>query len=192
MKLFLIFIIYSIIGYIGEVMNIFIKTHKFLHRGFLIGPYLPVYGVGALIILIINKYVKNIYLFFFICVLLFSLLEYFTSYIIEKLFNIRLWDYSKYKYNLNGRICLNKIVQFGICGLISVYLINPIIYKIINKVDNKIIYLIIILFVLDMILSLILTGKIKLKKKKNKDNTEEVSNKVKNEIKNEMKKDIVD
>ena len=186
MNVFLIFIFYSFIGYVGEVFNLFIKTHKFNHRGFLIGPYLPIYGIGALLILYIENYINNIFLIFIICLIAFTILEYFASYLIEKIFHIRLWDYSKYKHNINGRICLNKTIEFGLGGVLVV-LINPYLLILIKLVNYYIKLIILILFIIDFIISIFIISNIKIKPKE-KDSSNELSKKVKKEL----KKDLID
>lgn len=181
--LFMLFIIYSFIGFLGETIIVFLKFKKLVYRGFLLGPWCPIYGIGALIIYIVNFYIKNIFILFFTCLILFSILEYFTSFILEKIFHTRWWDYSNEKYNINGRICLTKIIQFGFSGIISVYLINPFLLSFIDKLDHRISYFIIILFVLDLIISLIIMLKIKKNKKSNnKDETEEIGKAVREEF----------
>ena len=98
---FLLFIIYSVVGWIIEIIDVAILNKKIVNRGFLIGPYCPVYGVGALLMLIfLNKYVYDPFILFCMSFLICGILEYLTSYIMEKLFKARWWDYSSNKFNL--------------------------------------------------------------------------------------------
>ena len=123
---FFLFFIYSIIGWIVETMYTAIELGRFTDRGFLIGPYCPVYGFGSLgVILYLTQYRDNIVTVFILGIVICSVLEYFTSYIMEKLFKARWWDYSDRKYNINGRICLDNLVAFGLLGLLMMYFINP-------------------------------------------------------------------
>ena len=93
---FLLFIIYSIMGWIMEVVNQIVSQKKFVNRGCLIGPYCPIYGCGAVLItVLLNKYLNDPITFLIMAILLCGILEYLTSYIMEKVFNLRWWDYSK-------------------------------------------------------------------------------------------------
>ncbi len=116
----LIFYIYSIIGWFVEVFYVGLVTEKrFYNRGFFNIPIIPIYGFGALIIIsIVNNITVNLFLKFLLIVFLTSGLEYLTSIIMEYLFHTKWWDYSKYKYNLHGRICLRNSFLFGIGGLL--------------------------------------------------------------------------
>ena len=110
-------------------------------------------------------------------------LEYATSYIMEKLFKARWWDYSNYKFNINGRICLRYMLAFGILGTIIIYIVNPYLISLISKLTSNVLYIIsaiiAIIFVIDNIISfkIIYTFKntfIKVAK----DNTDEINKKV--------------
>ena len=108
---FILFIIYAMIGWFIEIINGLIQTKKFVNRGFLIGPYCPIYGVGGILItLLLSKYYDDPIVLFFMGIAVCGILEYLTSYIMEKFFKARWWDYSKRKFNINGRICLETII----------------------------------------------------------------------------------
>lgn len=122
------FIIYAFLGWVCEDLYCGIPKQKFINRGFFYGPYCPIYGVGALLVLYPLLFVKQYPILVFILGLLItSVLEYFTSWIMEKLFKTRWWDYSKHKFNLNGRVCLLNSTLFGCMSIVVVYLIHPII-----------------------------------------------------------------
>ena len=182
---FLFFMVYSFLGWIVEIIDEFFYSRKFINRGFLIGPYLPIYGFGGLFIsLLLQRFDNKPVLLFILSICICSVLEYFTSYVLEKIFNARWWDYSRYKYNLNGRICLNTLIPFGLLGLFMIYFLNPIIYGLLNKLDSQVmIYLAIFLFVvfvIDFIVSVSILDLIKSSIKKfDKDNTEEITKKIK-------------
>ncbi len=182
---FILFIIYSFIGWTIEVINSLVKSKKFVNRGFLLGPYCPIYGVSSIImILYLNQYKNNILTVFILAVVVCSIIEYFISYIMEKLFNARWWDYTNKKFNINGRVCLENAVLFGILGILLVYIVNPFIsgllYKINPKVLNIIGLVLLIIFVVDFVLSITITFKLKNNMKKlKKDSTEEINKKVK-------------
>lgn len=108
------FEIYSVIGWCLETTLVFINTKNFINRGFLIGPYCPIYGFGAvLMILYLTQYRDNILTVFILGAVTCSVLEYLTSYFMELLFKTRWWDYSNHKFNLNGRICGQNSLLFG-------------------------------------------------------------------------------
>jgi uncharacterized membrane protein len=122
-KYICIFLVYSIAGWFMESFRGLAKTGKFVNRGFLIGPYLPVYGWGVtLITIFLEKYVNDIGILFGMSIILCGVLEYFTSWIMEKLFKARWWDYHNRKFNINGRICLETLIPFGIArnGIIKI------------------------------------------------------------------------
>ncbi|MDR0286797.1 MAG: putative ABC transporter permease, partial [Clostridiales bacterium] len=107
--LVLYFAIYSILGWIIESAYCSIFAHKPINRGFLSGPWCPVYGFGALLILLFTgPFKQNPFLVFAISLLSTSILEYFTGWLLETLFKTRWWDYSKHKFNIKGRVCLQN------------------------------------------------------------------------------------
>jgi len=128
-KWILFFFIYSFFGYLSEIILCSIGEKKLVNRGFLFGPILPIYGFGMLIVLLLTKNTtNNLALTFLISMVACSVLEYLTSFLLEKLFHIKWWDYSKSdKLNLNGRICLRNCLAFGIAGSIIVYQIQPLV-----------------------------------------------------------------
>ena len=155
---FLLFIIYSFIGWIVELINVFIIEHKIVDRGFLIGQYLPIYGFGALfIITFLSKYKSDLITLFCMSTIICATLEYITSFIMEKLFHARWWDYSSNKFNINGRICLETASLFGIGGCIIIYIIQPILDSIIlffNPLFLNIAAIVLaIIFVADLLVS---------------------------------------
>ena len=183
-RYFLYFIIYSFIGWSMEVICKLFEQKKFINRGFLIGPICPIYGYGVLLIIIlIGRETKDILAVFLKAILVCSILEYFTSYFMEKLFKARWWDYSKRKYNINGRICLETMIPFGILGCLVVYVIHPIIKNIVSILSPTLtITLAIILFIIyiaDNIISFNVMNKIKLEiKRQTLDSTEIIRKKV--------------
>lgn len=187
---FLLFLIYSFLGWLIEVVNALIIEEKFINRGFLIGPYCPIYGVGALFItFLLDKYVNDVVVLFVMAVIICCALEYFTSYLMEKLFGTRWWDYSDKKFNINGRICLETAVLFGVLGLLIMYVLNPFFTNILISIPHFIIqvlfFVLLLLFVLDFAVSFkIIAGIDKIKLDTVKDSTEEVTNLVKNTLLN--------
>jgi len=148
-KYFSLFIIYSFIGWVMEVFWTLFTDKKLVNRGFLIGPYCPIYGVGCLLLIVfLDRFKYSVSLLFFMSIIVCSILEYSTSYIMEKLFKARWWDYSEYKFNLNGRICAATMIPFGILGVLVVYFLNPFISGIINF-NNVFFVIILVLFFTD-------------------------------------------
>lgn len=181
---FLLFMIYSFIGWIIEVIDTFIVTKKVINRGFLIGPYCPIYGYGSLfIIYFLHSYTKNPIVLFIMTVAICSILEYTTSYLMEKLFKARWWDYSNSRFNINGRICLETMIPFGIGGCLILYIANPMIMNIFSFipsiVQTIVASILFIIFLIDNLVSfkVILNFK-KVASTVRKDSTEEISKKV--------------
>lgn len=158
---------------------------KFINRGFLIGPYCPIYGVIALSIILLTKYFEvNILILFILITISVTFIEYITNYIMEKLFNVRWWDYSHMILNINGRICLLTSMFFGILGVVFYYYINPFITNTLQQMHNSSIIIIsifiLLLFIIDIIISFKIVKKINISTKNiKKDNTEEVKAKIK-------------
>ena len=124
--IFAYFFIYAVIGWLCEVVYCSIPQKKFINRGFLNGPYCPIYGVGAVIVAgILTPWVNNPAAVFVVGVTVTSTLEYFTSWAMEKLFHAKWWDYSDQKLNINGRVCLKNSLLFGLMCLALMYLVHP-------------------------------------------------------------------
>ena len=187
---FIIFIIYSFIGWIIDICDIYYHTKRFVNRGFLIGPYCPIYGVGViLIIFLLKDFIDTPLALFILATVICMILEYLTSYIMEKLFNARWWDYSARKFNLNGRICLETTIPFGLGAMLVMYIVQPFIANILNKISYNMVIIIgivlMIIFIIDTIISFSVITKIKnIDISKFKDDTEEINKKVKEYLKN--------
>lgn len=186
---FLLFFIYSFIGWVIEMFTVnFVLKQKFADRGFLIGPYCPIYGFASIImIFILSRYKGDILVLFFMSIIICTIIEYFTSYIMEKLFKARWWDYSNEPFNLNGRICLINSIGFGILGVLLIRIINPFFVGLLSKLGTNVLNIIslilLILFMFDVIFSFNIIRKIKGSlSRTNKDSTAEISSKVKNEL----------
>lgn len=131
----LFFFTFSIMGWIWEVALHFVQTGEFVKRGVLYGPWLPIYGSGGVLVLILlRKVFKNPICTFFLIMLLSSIIEYTTSWVLEMINGVRWWDYSGYFMNINGRICLEGVVVFGIGGCMIVYIVAPNLERIFKKV----------------------------------------------------------
>ena len=189
---FFIFIIYTFLGWVLEVAFIFIKTKRFVNRGFLIGPACPIYGFGALIMMFyLTQYKDEPFTVFIMGAFICSTLEYITSYIMEKIFKARWWDYSEKKFNVNGRICLTYAFLFGLCGVIMICFTNPIIIYLLNLIPENIMVIIsssfLIIFITDVLVSFNIISKFKTTALNiAKDSTEEINKKVIETIKNKV------
>lgn len=183
---FMLFFIYAILGWVIETTLVSIEKKKFVNRGFLIGPYCPIYGFGGLAITILLKnYTKDPIVLFLMAVIICACLEYFTSYIMEKLFKARWWDYSNRKFNINGRVCLENSIWFGLLGALLIYIINPFLSSVIAMISDKVLIILgsvlLVIFITDLIISLNVTIKIKntITKLIKKDSTEDFNHKIK-------------
>lgn len=181
----LLFFTYAILGWLMEVGCKLVETKKFINRGFLIGPYCPIYGWGAIIItLLLNKYLADPIALFIMAIVICSIIEYATSYFMEKIYHARWWDYSRRKYNINGRICLETMIPFGILGVLIMYFANPFFTGIYEKIPENALTVIcsflVIVFLIDNIISSHIISTIKVEGiKAGKDNTKEITEKVK-------------
>ena len=182
---FLLFISYAFLGWCMEVTCKFIQYKKFINRGFLIGPYCPIYGWGALAItILLKRYMEDPLVLFVMSTIICSIIEYLTSYFMEKKYHARWWDYSNKKFNINGRICLETLIPFGILGVTIMYGTNPILFKLYNQIPQLVINILTAIlfigFILDNIISSNIISSINVEGNKLiKDNTEEITEKIK-------------
>lgn len=182
---FLLFISYAFLGWCMEVTCKLIQYKKFINRGFLIGPYCPIYGWGALAItILLKRYMEDPLVLFVMSTLICSIIEYLTSYFMEKKYHARWWDYSNKKFNINGRICLETLVPFGILGVAIMYGTNPILFKLYNQISQLVINILTAIlfigFIVDNIISSNIISSINIEGNKLiKDNTEEITEKIK-------------
>ena len=186
---FLLFVIYSIMGWIFEIIIFAFLEQKFVNRGLLMGPYCPIYGFGFLFIdLLLKRYKEKPILLFIMAMVISTFLEYATSLLLEFIFNIQLWDYSQNFMNLDGRICLQTTVAFGVLAVIAIYKVNPILMAKLDKIpENALKYIAIIIAVmmlLDTCVSYQIIFNIKDGLSKIGDCTSELSTKVWDAIKN--------
>lgn len=143
---FLFFIIYSVLGWIAETLYCSVPQGHFVERGFLRGPLCPIYGVGALILLFVLEPIENWILIFLLSFLLTSILEYITSYAMERVFKMRWWDYSGHFLNINGRVCLLNSTLFGLLALVLTKIIHPFIETHVASIPENILHPLAFLF----------------------------------------------
>ena len=156
------FFIYSFLGWIIETIYAFIIHGGFVKRGFLFGQICPIYGFGAVILLLATKkmYGKP-FQKFLIATVLFTVFEYLVSLIFEEIFGLRWWDYSNDFLNIQGRVSLMYTIFWGLIGLILLEKLHPLIENLIQKIEVKIktsaklmiVYVLIGILILDFVLS---------------------------------------
>lgn len=135
---FLYFTAYSILGWACETFYCSVGNRKFVNRGFLNGPVCPVYGFGAvLVILLLQSTEKNLVALFLSGMMVTTVLEYLTSVLLEKLFHMKWWDYSRYKFQINGRVCLLNSLMFGGLSVILMRVLHPWISGLIARIPTS-------------------------------------------------------
>ena len=148
-SLILIFFIFTFVGWMWEVALHLLNDGVFVNRGIMHGPWLPIYGTGGVLVLIIlNKFRDKPLLEFISIIIVCGIVEYFTSYYLEIAHNgEKWWDYSGYFLNLNGRICAEGLLVFGLGGMAAVYAIAPALDNLIKRINTKLVITISIILV---------------------------------------------
>ncbi|MDD6794434.1 MAG: putative ABC transporter permease [Clostridiaceae bacterium] len=137
--LLIYFIIYSFLGWVAEVAYAFKNQRKFVNRGFLHGPLCPIYGSCLLlIILLLSNFEGSFFKLFIIATIATSVIEYFTGFILEKLFKTKYWDYTEDPFNLHGRICLHFSIMWGLASIAMVKIVHPTIVSFVNKIPSNV------------------------------------------------------
>lgn len=148
------FAFYSFGGWCIEVLYYFKNEHRFVNRGFLYGPFCPIYGCGAVsLVVFLDNYKNNIFILFFLAVLLTSILEYFTGFILEKAFKTKWWDYTDDPFNIHGRVCLLYSLMWGVGEVVIIRIIHPILNDMVMNIPailgDIVLSIIVIYFILD-------------------------------------------
>jgi uncharacterized membrane protein len=184
----LLFFSYSVLGWCMEVTAKWFQFRRFINRGFLIGPYCPIYGSGALLItLLLRRYLDDPAALFVMGVVICSVLEYGISYLMEKLFHARWWDYSTRRFNINGRICLNTMIPFGLLGVGIMYVLNPLLLRLYGHLGDTALAalcgVLLAIFTADAAVSVVVLTHVRHDNRiLDKDNTEEMAAKVRQAI----------
>ena len=186
-NLIILFFIYSFIGWLVEVLEGLINRRDLVNRGFLIGPYCPIYGFGGLAItFLLKKYENDFIVLFVMGSLICTILEYFASLILEKIFNTRWWDYRDKKIHLNGRVCLEVMTLFGIASLLFMKVVNPIIYRALLMPNELKMFLVVFMFIF-FITDITITVKVLIDmKKRNMIEDEDITKKLNKRVKEIM------
>ena len=135
----LLFYIYCFMGWVWESCYVSLENQKWVNRGFLKGPFLPIYGSGAIVVIISTLTVENeLILVFIIGMIVATILEYITGAMMEKVFHVRYWDYTKEPFNINGHICLTSSLAWGVFSVLLVRFVNPPIENLIKFIPEVI------------------------------------------------------
>lgn len=133
---FLAFLFYSFAGWCCETVYCSVLQGKLVNRGFLNGPLCPVYGFGALLVIFLLRGTQQTPVaLFFSGMLVTSVLEYFTSWLLEKLFHMKWWDYSHHHIQINGRVCLLNSLMFGGLSVVLMLVLHPFAWGMIEKLQ---------------------------------------------------------
>ena len=179
-----LFLVYSFLGWIVEVIFTFFVEGKLVNRGFLVGPLVPIWGTGAILITLGLKPDDSVFSLIISSAFIGTVLEYIVNYVMEKIFKVRWWDYSQFPFNINGRVCLITSCMFGIAGLLVIKVFNPLFIKLFLMINESVfcvlISVLIVLACIDFCVSFNIFQKFKFSVDSvRKDYTEEISKKVK-------------
>lgn len=152
------FFIYSFIGWIVEVIYYGVTEGRFINRGFLAGPMCPVYGIGFYAaIWLFNPFVGNFFVIFFGTATAATIVELIAGIILFHTFHMRWWDYSEYKLNFHGYICLRFYIYWGIACSLGLYVLHPAVLWVVNSVPHIAKIIVVSVFTLFMIIDIITT-----------------------------------
>lgn len=165
-ELVIYFTIYSFLGWIMESIVRSIAEKRIVNTGFLNGPFCPIYGCGAIIMLVILKnFESHWFILFLASFILLTLWEYVVGVLLEKMFKTKYWDYSDQKFNFQGRICLLNSLCWGVLGVLFIYYIHPFVAMLLGYVDDfslKIaVSIIVLIFLIDLVVSVVKVKNIK-------------------------------
>lgn len=151
------FLIYSFTGWVLESVYKTICTKKLVNSGFLYGIFCPIYGIGALIMYLFLSVCENPITVFFTGFVVLSIWEYIVSWALERIFNQTYWDYSKYKFNINGRVCLLNSIFWGVLGVIFTYIVHPFVEAQIIKINYILLIIITVVILVVMLIDTIIS-----------------------------------
>ena len=132
------FFIFGFAGWCMEVILKYRQFHRFINRGFLTGPILPIYGFGVVLITVVvgnlASVESGVVATFALSLLICGVVEYLTSYVLEKIFHARWWDYSQKPMNLNGRVWIGNLALFGLAGVAIIHIVNPVLFPALDRI----------------------------------------------------------
>jgi uncharacterized membrane protein len=167
LDLILFFVIYSFIGWVMETTFASVSQMKFINRGFLVGPFVPIYGFGAILITLSSKwiyfssesYIMQLLINILFYTVLVTALEFITGFTLEKIFHTKWWDYSDNVLNLKGYICLKYSLLWGMLAFLLIQIVHPIIeqfiYLIPVSTKKYIVVFFVVYFIFDTLVSVI-------------------------------------
>lgn len=134
-----LFFMLAIFGWLWEGFLYLFKDDTYVNRGFLTGPWLPIYGMGGIILeILFRKWRDRPAMLFMSSMALCTLLEYAAGWYLELTWGVRWWDYSEMPWNLHGRICFLSSLLFGLGGMLLVWVISPLFYTLYRRVPDRI------------------------------------------------------
>lgn len=134
-----LFFLLAIFGWVWEGFLYLFKDDMYVNRGFLTGPWLPIYGVGGVMLeILFHGWRDRPVLTFMSSMMLCSALEYLAGWYLEMTWGVKWWDYSSAPWNLQGRICLYSSLLFGLGGMLLVWLLGPLFYSLYRRIPRKI------------------------------------------------------
>lgn len=154
---FLWFLFYSFVGWMYESILVSCQQHRLVNRGFLNGPLCPIYGTGAILGVAILGNVRNPIIIFLISMMGATILEYTTSWGMEQLFHARWWDYSNFRFNLQGRVCLLGALIFGLGGVGVVLGSQPYVERVTDMIPLPMLHTLVTVLALITIIDLVVT-----------------------------------
>lgn len=165
------FFIFSFAGWIYETTKCSIEDKSFVNRGFLNGPIIPIYGVGGTIVYVVLKpFELHVGLVLLLGFILTTVLEYLTAVAMEKAFHAKWWDYSRFKYNFQGRICLPASLLWAVFSAADVYVLGPMVERIVDGIPRKagelMGYVLIVIFLSDFLITVVYTLQLSLNLKR--------------------------
>lgn len=181
------FFIFGFAGWCMEVILKYRQYHRFINRGFLTGPILPIYGFGVVLITVVvgnlASVESGIVTTFAMSLLICGVVEYLTSYVLEKIFHARWWDYSQKPMNLNGRVWIGNLVLFGLAGVAIIHIVNPVLFSALDSIplSTRKVTAVVLLAILaaDFVISYFVLRLVKVGVESSEaDNTEEISKEV--------------
>lgn len=166
-RLMIYFSIYSFLGWVWETSFVSVCTGKFVNRGFLKGFFIPIYGLGALSVIMVqriigdttNNYILNLFIVVLVSTLVVTTLEFFTGFAMERIFNKKWWDYSDKPFNLKGYICLKFSIGWGVFIFVFLLLLHPNISYYLSGFNEGVIVSMSIIFTVYLITDIVLSTK---------------------------------
>lgn len=171
-----LFFIYSFLGWGMEVVHAVYGNRKLVNRGFLNGIVCPVYGFSMIFLSVFMDSLKNGWFYLFLgCMIVGSVIELVTGLLLEKVFHIRLWDYSDMRFQVGGYVCLKYSILWGVFGTLLIKLVNPFLLSILHNIPELVGGILLIVFTILLVLDTVTTIVVLCRGKKNATRMEEIA-----------------